>query len=93
MILQPWHSAAGSAWGLAACLGAAGSYAAGYVYADRMTTSHDAGTVGGLTPLGLAASQLIAAAILLLAGGYREGGPLSTRAASSAFGRFAPKAG
>lgn len=68
VILQPWHSGSGSGWGLAACLAAAASYAAGYVYADHITASRAPGTAGVLTPLGLAASQLVAAAVLLLAG-------------------------
>ena len=67
VILQPWQSAAGSARGLAACLAAAASYAAGYVYADHITASRAAGTADALTPLGLAASQLVAASGLLLA--------------------------
>ena len=66
VILQPWHSAAGSMWGLLACLAAATSYAAGYVYADYITASKTPGTAGGLTPLGLAASQLVAASAVLL---------------------------
>lgn len=66
VIVQPWHSAAGSMWGLLACLSAAASYAAGYVYADRITASRAAGTAGTLTPLGLAASQLVAASVVLL---------------------------
>lgn len=66
VILQPWHAAAGSGWGLLACLAAAASYAAGYVYADHITASRAAGTAGALTPLGLAASQLVAASAVLL---------------------------
>jgi len=66
VILQPWHSAAGPRWGLLACVAAAASYAAGYVYADHITASCAAGTAGTLTPLGLAASQLVAASAVLL---------------------------
>ena len=66
VILQPWHSAAVSMWGLLACVTAAASYAAGYVYADYITAAKAAGTAGGLTPLGLAASQLVAASAVLL---------------------------
>jgi drug/metabolite transporter (DMT)-like permease len=66
VILQPWHSAAGSMWGLLACVAAAASYAAGYIYADHITASRAAGTAGALTPLGLAASQLVAASAVLV---------------------------
>lgn len=66
-ILQPWQFASDSAWGLAACLGAAASYAAGYVYADHIAAASAAGAAGILAPLGLAASQLLAAAAMLLA--------------------------
>ncbi|MFT4294696.1 MAG: EamA family transporter [Micropruina sp.] len=66
VILQPWNSAAGSMWGLLACLTAAVSYAAGYVYADYITANKEAETAGSLTPLGLAASQLVAASVVLL---------------------------
>lgn len=68
VVLRPWQSAAGSTWGLLACLAAATSYAAGYVYADHITASRAAGTAGMLTPLGLAASQLIAGSGVLLVG-------------------------
>jgi drug/metabolite transporter (DMT)-like permease len=66
VILRPWRSSAGPTWGLLACLVAAASYAAGYVYADHITASHAARPTRDLAPLGWAASQLIAGSGVLL---------------------------
>lgn len=62
LILQPWRSSS-SAWGVWACLAASASYAAGYVFADRAMAG---GPTSEVTPIGLAASQLIAADGVLL---------------------------
>jgi drug/metabolite transporter (DMT)-like permease len=58
LVLSPWGQELGSGWARLACLGAAASYAGGYVYVRRFLsgTGND-----DVTPLGLAASQLIAA--------------------------------
>lgn len=58
VLIEPWHSPVGSLLGRAACLGAALSYAAGFVYVRKFLSPH------GLAPLGLAAAQLVAATAL-----------------------------
>jgi len=58
VLIEPWHSQAGSLGGRAACFGAAVSYAAGFVYVRRYLSPR------GLPPLGLAAAQLVAATAL-----------------------------
>ncbi|MEO5874503.1 MAG: DMT family transporter [Streptosporangiaceae bacterium] len=55
LVLSPWHDAGGSTGGQLACLGAALSYAAGFVYVRRFLSPR------GLAPLSLAASQLTSA--------------------------------
>ena len=59
LVLAPWQTAAGSVgWPQSACLAAAGSYAAGFVYVRRLLSPR------GLPALGLAAAQLTAAVVL-----------------------------
>ena len=58
MVIGPWRDSLGSVSGQLACLGAALSYAAGFVYVRRYLSPK------GLAPLALAASQLVAAAAL-----------------------------
>jgi drug/metabolite transporter (DMT)-like permease len=60
LVVGPWHAAAGSVGGRLACLGAASSYAIGYVYVRRLLSPLH------LAPLALAAAQLLAAAGLQL---------------------------
>jgi drug/metabolite transporter (DMT)-like permease len=58
VLIEPWHSQAGSLGGRAACFGAAVSYAAGFVYVRKYLSPR------ALAPLGLAAAQLVAATAL-----------------------------
>ncbi|AVT28178.1 EamA/RhaT family transporter [Plantactinospora sp. BC1] len=58
LLVGPWHSELGTLSGRLACLGAAVSYAIGFVYVRRFLSPR------GLAPLSLAASQLVAAAVL-----------------------------
>lgn len=58
LVVEPWRESLGSLAGQLACLGAALSYAAGFVYVRRYLSPR------GLAPLSLAASQLTAAAAL-----------------------------
>jgi drug/metabolite transporter (DMT)-like permease len=58
LVIGPWHDAAGTVGGRIACLGAAVSYAVGFVYVRKYLSPR------GLAPLALAASQLVAAAAL-----------------------------
>ncbi len=60
LIFSPWHSSTGvtSAGGLE-CLGASVSYAISYIYMDKFLARR------GLSPISLAACQLLAAALLL----------------------------
>jgi drug/metabolite transporter (DMT)-like permease len=61
VVLQPWASGpGGSVAGQAACLAAAGCYGVSYVYMARFLTPR------GLSPLVLAAGQLVAATLWLL---------------------------
>jgi drug/metabolite transporter (DMT)-like permease len=60
VVIGPWREAAGSVGGQLACLGAALSYAAGFVYVRRFLSPR------GLAPLTLAAAQLAAALALQL---------------------------
>lgn len=59
VLIGPWHSQAGALGGRAACLGAAVSYAVGFVYVRKYLSPHR------LAPLGLAAAQLVASTALL----------------------------
>ena len=58
LVIGPWRDAGGSIGARIACLAAAFSYAAGFVYVRRFLSPR------GLAPLALAASQLGAAAVL-----------------------------
>jgi drug/metabolite transporter (DMT)-like permease len=58
VVIGPWRDAFGSLGGQLACLGAALSYAVGFVYVRKYLSPR------GLAPLSLAASQLTAAAVL-----------------------------
>jgi drug/metabolite transporter (DMT)-like permease len=58
LVIAPWGEAPGSLGGQLACLGAAASYAAGFVYVRKHLSPR------GLAPLSLAAAQLAAAAAL-----------------------------
>ncbi|MGH8969956.1 MAG: EamA family transporter [Actinomycetes bacterium] len=58
LVIGPWRDSLGSVGGQLACLGAALSYAAGFVYVRKHLSPR------GLAPLALAASQLVAAAAL-----------------------------
>jgi drug/metabolite transporter (DMT)-like permease len=58
LVIGPWRDAGGSIGARIACLAAAFSYAAGFVYVRRFLSPR------GLAPLALAASQLLAAAAL-----------------------------
>ncbi|EDY47295.1 DMT family transporter [Streptomyces clavuligerus] len=58
LVMGPWSDAGGSLGGQLACVGAAASYACGFVYVRRFLSSR------GIAPLALAASQLIAATAL-----------------------------
>lgn len=58
LVIAPWQGAGGALTGQLACLGAALSYAAGFVYVRKFLSPR------GLAPLSLAASQLIAAVAL-----------------------------
>jgi drug/metabolite transporter (DMT)-like permease len=58
LVLSPWGTSLGSPWARVACLGAAASYAAGYVYVRRFLPDT------GVGALGLATSQLVAAAVI-----------------------------
>ncbi|MGH3330098.1 MAG: DMT family transporter [Nocardioidaceae bacterium] len=58
LVIGPWQDSVGSVIGQMACLGAALSYAGGFVYARKYLSPR------GLAPLALAASQLVAAAAL-----------------------------
>lgn len=58
LVIGPWQDSLGSFSGQLACLGAALSYAAGFVYVRRYLSPR------GIAPLSLAASQLVAAAAL-----------------------------
>lgn len=58
LVIGPWRDAGGSIGGQLACLGAAVSYAAGFVYVRKYLSPL------GLAPLALAASQLLAATAL-----------------------------
>lgn len=68
-ILAPWSAAAGAVGGALACLGAAASYGISYVYMSRYLTSR------GISPLVLSAAQLLAAsglmALAVVAAGLR----------------------
>jgi drug/metabolite transporter (DMT)-like permease len=58
LVIGPWREAGGSVGARIACLAAAFSYAAGFVYVRRFLSPR------GLAPLALAAAQLVAAAVL-----------------------------
>jgi drug/metabolite transporter (DMT)-like permease len=58
LVIGPWRDAGGSIGARIACLAAAFSYAAGFVYVRKFLSPR------GLAPLALAASQLLAAAAL-----------------------------
>lgn len=58
LVIGPWQGSLGSLGGQLACLGAALSYAVGFVYVRKYLSPR------GLAPLALAASQLAAAAAL-----------------------------
>ncbi len=58
LVIGPWRDSLGSLGGQLACLGAALSYAIGFVYVRRYLSPR------GLVPLALAASQLVAATAL-----------------------------
>ncbi|MFD3525396.1 DMT family transporter [Streptomyces sp. NPDC058653] len=58
LVMGPWSDSAGSLGGQLACVGAALSYACGFVYVRKFLSPK------GLAPTALAASQLIAAAVL-----------------------------
>jgi drug/metabolite transporter (DMT)-like permease len=58
LVIAPWHDSLGSLTGQLACVGAALSYAAGFVYVRKALSPL------GLPPLALAASQLTAAAVI-----------------------------
>lgn len=58
LVVGPWRDSAGSLAGQLACLGAALSYAVGFVYVRRCLSPR------GLAPLALAAAQLATAAVL-----------------------------
>ncbi len=58
IVIGPWHDALGSVSRQLACLGAAASYAVGFVYVRKYLSPRK------LPSLALAASQLIAAAVL-----------------------------
>jgi len=58
LLVGPWHSELGTLGGRLACFGAAVSYAIGFVYVRKFLSPR------GLAPLSLAASQLVAAAVL-----------------------------
>ncbi|GAB3981919.1 DMT family transporter [Plantactinospora veratri] len=58
LLVGPWHSELGTLSGRLACLGAAVSYAIGFVYVRRFLSPR------GLAPLSLATAQLLAAAVL-----------------------------
>jgi drug/metabolite transporter (DMT)-like permease len=58
IVLAPWNDAHGSLAARTACLGAALSYAAGYVYVRKFLSGM------GIAPLTLAATQLVAASVL-----------------------------
>jgi drug/metabolite transporter (DMT)-like permease len=60
LVISPWHDAGGSIGGRLACLGAALSYAAGFVYVRKYLSPR------GIAPMSLAASQLASAAVLQL---------------------------
>lgn len=60
VVIAPWGEALGTIGGQLACLGAAVSYALGFVYVRRFLSPL------GLAPLALAASQLLAAVLLQL---------------------------
>jgi drug/metabolite transporter (DMT)-like permease len=60
LILAPWQGTSASVGGALACLAAAASYGAGYVYMSRFLVGRN------LAPLVLSAAQLIAATGLLL---------------------------
>lgn len=60
LILAPWQGTSASVGGALACLGAAASYGAGYVYMSRFLVGRN------LAPLVLSTAQLIAATGLLL---------------------------
>ncbi|MER7972319.1 DMT family transporter, partial [Streptomyces sp. NPDC096080] len=59
VVIGPWSDATGSLSGRAACFGAALSYATGYVYVRKFLSPR------ALAPLAAAASQLLAAAVLM----------------------------
>ncbi|MGM9384517.1 DMT family transporter [Streptomyces antibioticus] len=61
VVIGPWTDATGSFSGRAACFGAALSYAVGYVYVRKFLSPR------ALAPLAAAASQLLAAAVLMAA--------------------------
>ena len=58
LVVGPWRDSSGSLAGQVACLGAALSYAVGFVYVRRFLPPR------GLAPLALAAAQLATAAVL-----------------------------
>jgi len=58
LVIGPWHESLGSLGGRLACVGAAVSYAIGFVYVRKFLSPL------GLAPLSLAASQLVSAAVL-----------------------------
>ena len=60
LVVGPWQGTAGSLGGRLACLGAAVSYACGFVYVRKFLSPK------GIAPLALAASQLLAAGTLQL---------------------------
>ena len=55
LVLEPWGTSSGPVWARLACLGAAASYALGYVYVRRFLSTTT------VSPMGMAAPQLIAA--------------------------------
>ncbi|MFE2430230.1 DMT family transporter [Streptomyces sp. NPDC059373] len=58
LVIGPWSESLGSTGGRLACLGAALSYATGFVYVRKFLSPR------GLAPLAAAGSQLVAAAVL-----------------------------
>jgi drug/metabolite transporter (DMT)-like permease len=58
LVVAPWRDSLGSVGGQLACLGAAVTYAAGYVYTRRFLSPL------GLAPLAVAAAQVLAAVVV-----------------------------
>jgi drug/metabolite transporter (DMT)-like permease len=78
LIFAPWQGGGLLSWGVLACLAAAASYAVAYVYIGRNLTG-DRLREQGLSPLALAAMQMIAATgialVALPVGGFALVGP------------------